>query len=225
MIRSLLLRARVLGLVAVLLLAVWFLNGCLIRPNKSQTTLKYNLPTKLTLRAGEALPGSSIQYERMDEEGAYLLIDDQQALKRKGDSLDWEGSPVEDVLVDLDLRIAWFTEEALHMVGVADVVVDDVNPRPAQPQTSSPITYSGPVLYNLARGATVPGTTIVYESETEDGVRLGGLEGYPYRRAGDSIFWEGMLNDHVSIRLDLRVVQYSERALRLGGVVTLWIGS
>lgn len=214
-----------LGLIVLLVAVAWLLNGCLIRPNKTQTRLTYKLPTTIELSIGETLAGTQIQYQSMDDQGAHLLIDGQQALKRTGDSLNWQGTPTDGVTVNLILRIAWFNETGIRLVGVAEIEIQGATPRPAQAITTSKISYSGPVAYGLAKGATVPGSTVVYEGETEEGARLGGIEGYPYRRAGDSVFWEGALRDNVYIRLDLRVVQYDERGLRVGGLVTLWIGS
>ena len=54
---------------------------------------------------------------------------------------------------------------------------------------------------------------------------MGGMEEYPYRKTGDSILWEGALRDGVCARLDLRVLQFDDKGLRVGGLVTLWIGS
>ncbi|MCD6520600.1 MAG: hypothetical protein J7M05_11830 [Anaerolineae bacterium] len=206
-------------------LLTWSVQGCMLKPGREPSTLTYKLPTKITVAAGEALPGTDIRYEYMDEKGAHILINGQEAIKRKGDSLDWRGSPVPGVSVDLSLRVVWYTEEELYLVGTAKVVIQEVNPRAGGVRTSSPIKYSGPVVYNLAKGAKIPGSTVSFEGQTEEGAKLGGIEGYPYRKVGDSIFWEGQLRDDVYIRLDVRVIQFDERGLRVGGLVTLWLGT
>jgi len=54
---------------------------------------------------------------------------------------------------------------------------------------------------------------------------MGGVEGYAYRKVGDSIFWEGSLRDGVYLRLDVRVVQFDDSGLRVTGLATIWIGS
>jgi hypothetical protein len=211
----------------ILLAALVLVTGCLpgARNRARPGSLLYNLPTTITISRGETLPGTSIRYEQMEERGARVLINGQTALKRRGDSLDWEGEPQPGVPVDLRMRVVWFTEEQLHLVGTGRIEVYDAQPRVGPISTSSAISYSGPVAYSVTRGSKIPGTVITYEGHSDEGVKLGGIEGYPYRRLGDSILWEGRLRDGVFIRLDVRVVQYDDRTLRVGGLVTLWLGS
>ena len=200
--------------------------GCTIQPGQRSTKLTYKLPTVLTVGLGEALPGTNVIYGEHDEDGAVFLLGGQRALKRQGDSLTWEGEPVAGAKVKLDLRVAWYNEQSVHLAGTAHVTVTDVSPQSAPPVTESPIKYSGAVAYSLAKGAYVPVTLLSFEGRHDQGAELGGLpEGdYPYRHAGDSVLWEGRLRDDVHIKLELRVVQYNERTLRLGGLVTLWLG-
>lgn len=212
------------GLV-ICLLMVAIGGGCTLRAGQHPSTLSYKLPTKLTISMGETLQGTDIRYERMSEEGAYLRIKGQEALKRQGDSVDWSGQPLPGVSVDLKLRVAWHTEEALHLVGTAKIKMSNVAPRSAEITTSSPLKYTGPVAYSLAKGAVIPGSAITFEGRSEDGAKLGGIGGYPYRKGGDSIFWEGKLTDDVNIRLELRVVQFDDKGMRTAGIVTLWLGN
>lgn len=206
--------------IAVLLCSV----GCLLRPGERSDRLTYNLPVKLTIAVNSDLPGTAIRYVRMTEQGAIVLIKGQEALKRTGDSLDWSGSPVPGVSVDLRSRIAWYTEKELHVIGTAKIVVENVAPRAATPPKTALMQYGGPVAYGLARGAFIPGSVLTYDGQTDEGAKVGGLTGYPYRQVGDSIYWEGMLRDKVYIRLDLRVIQFDAKGLRVGGLVNLWIG-
>ena len=199
--------------------------GCLRKSSKQPNPLIYKLPTKLTIGAGEKLPGTDITYEYMDDDGAHLTIGGQDALKRKGDSLTASFSPRQGVFIDLDLRIGWFTDEQLHLVGTAKSTIENVNPVPREISTTAPVHFSGPVAYGVAKGAVIPGSTIVYQGQTDEGAKLGGIEGYPYRKAGDSIFWEGALREDVYARLNLRILQSNEGGLRVGGLVTLWFAS
>jgi hypothetical protein len=192
---------------------------------KQPNPLTYKLPTKLTIAAREKLPGTDIIYEYMDDDGAHLTIEGQEALKRKGDSLTASFSPHEGVSINLDLRIGWFTDEQLHLVGTVTSNIENVKPVPKEISTTAPIHFSGPVAYGVAKGAVIPGSTIVFEGKTDDGVKLGGIEGYPYRKDGDSIFWEGALREDVYTRLNLRILQSNESGLRVGGLVTLWFSS
>lgn len=216
---------KVALVLAFLSLVLPMVGGCLRRPGKQPTKLTYRLPTKITIAVGKELPGTGIRYERMSEKGAHMTIKGQQALKRKGDSLDWSGNLAPGVSGDLALRVVWHTEDQLHLVGRATLEIDDVNPRTGPILTSSPVSYTGPVAYGVARGAGIPGSPITYEGRTEEGAKLGGIEGYPYRKTGDSILWEGTLRDGVYLRLDVRVLQYDDKGLRAGGLATLWIGS
>jgi len=198
--------------------------GCQLRDKESPTRLTYNLPTKLTIDVGQALPGTHIVYQELSDRGAHLLIDGKVAVKRKGDSFKWEGIPSDGVEVDLDLRVAWYNEDQVHLVGMAKIVIEGVAPVASTISTDSPISYAGPAVYNLAKGAIIPGSTLSYQGEQDDGAELGGTTEYPYRQVGDSVYWEGRLRQNVSIRLELRVLQYDDRGLRLGGIVSLWVG-
>jgi hypothetical protein len=209
-------------LLCLLMLAI-LLSACTLKPGRQRTQIRYRLPTALTVPVGKALPGTDIVYERMGDRGAYVIIKGQSALKRKGDSLDWKGEPIAGVSTDLDLRVAWYTQDELHLVGFAKVLVEGLAPQESIISASSSIKYAGPVVYSVGKGAQIPGTVITYEGRTDEGARLSGIGDYPYRRGGDSIFWEGTLRNGVQLRLDLRVVQFDDQALRVGGVATLWI--
>lgn len=206
-------------------LCIVLVGGCTLKPGGNEDHANYRLPTKLTVPVGDVLPGTDIRYERLTEQGAEVTINGQRALKRKGDSLDWRGSLYPGVSVDLGLRVGWYTEEELHLVGLAKIDIEDTQPRDADISTSSPISYGGPVAYSLAKGAAIPGSTLIFKGAVDDGVELGGIDGYPYRKVGDSIFWEGTLRENVYLRLILRVVQFDEKGLRVAGVATLWLGS
>ncbi len=208
-----------------LVLAMVVVVGCLRKRGRGSSTLTYRLPTKLSVTAGSTIPGTDIRYEGMTKDGARVIIEGQPALKRSGDSLDWSGSPLDGVEVDLKLRVAWVTEDELHLLGTAKVVIEEASPRTEPIVTSSPIKYAGPVAYGVGKEAAIPGSPLTYEGETAEGARLGGMEEYPYRKTGDSILWEGTLRDHVYARLDVRVLQFDNKGLRVGGLVTLWIGS
>ncbi len=131
----------------------------------------------------------------MSDQGAYVTINGQQALKRLGDSLDWSGSLGSGVTADLKLRVVLYNESELRLVGTAKIVIDGVSSKQGSIPTSSVIEFSGPVAYGLAKGAFLPGTTLTYMGHSSDGAQMGGVEGYAYRKVGDSIFWEGSLRD------------------------------
>ncbi|MHB1317221.1 MAG: hypothetical protein ACYCYF_01240 [Anaerolineae bacterium] len=208
-----------------LLVAALALGACLSRTGQTAASLTYSLPTTLAINRGEALLTTNIVYDSSTEEGINLLIGGQPAHKRRGDSVNWEGSFMPETQTELDLRIVWNTEEKVDLAGTAKVVVSQVAPQQGPIITTSPITFSGPVAYGVAKGSYIPGTTLTYVGKTEQGAELGGLfNEYPYREIGDSIVWEGTLRAGVYLRVELRTVQFDDNGLRLAGIATLWLG-
>ena len=198
--------------------------GCLRSANKPLTELAYEAPVKLTVKAGEDIPGTDIQYVGVAEnQGAELLIGGQQAFKQKGDSLDWAGTPVPGADVKLTLRIAWYDDQAMHVIGTARLKIDHPTVAPVTVPTSALMTYYAPVAYGMATGALIPGTLYSYVGVTDEGAELSGIEGYPYRKSGDSIVWHGKLRDGVYLKLNVRVVQYDDQGLRVAGIATIVI--
>jgi hypothetical protein len=191
---------------------------------KGAGELTYTAPVEISVKAGENLPGTSIRYVGKSEKGAEVLIAGQHAFKQKGDSLDWEGDPVEGVSVDLSLRTLWFTEDTLQLAGTGKVVVRQPDPQPAFIQTDWPLRFTNaPVTYGVARNEYIPGTTVEYLGKEEEGAHLGGIAGYPYRKGADSILWEGKLREKVYLRLNVRVLYIGENSLQVGGTADIWI--
>jgi hypothetical protein len=215
-------RIRNFGILVSLLL-VFCQSGCLIQPGKDPTSLSYNLATTLTVPAGEFLPGTGIRYVSMDDLSAQLTIDGEKIAKRKGDSVFWKGSVRSGVTLDQQLRVVWFTEESLTLAGTVKLRIDDVAPRAQSEVPTSTITFSGPEVYGLAKGAKIPGTQLVYEGGSDKGAQFSGIEGYAYRQSGDSLVWEGILRDGVYLRFEGRVLQFDTSSTRIAGIVTLWI--
>jgi len=211
-------------LVAVLAIVLLSSSGCLGSARQDSSALHYTLPTRIIVEAGDRVPGSEIQYLGESDRGAHVLIGGQEAIKRVGDSLDWRGEPVEGASVALATRIASHSADAIQLVGTAEVEVADAEPRAAPLVRTSPITYNGLVAYSVAAGDAIPGSTVIYRGATDEGAEFGGVEGYPFRRAGDSLVWEGALRDDLYILLELRLVQYDEENVRVAGTVQLWFG-
>jgi hypothetical protein len=214
-----------LFLAAILLILAPILSSCLTRVGATPERLSFSLPTTLTIERGAVLPGTDIRYESSSDDGIYLLVDGQRALKRAGDSVKWAGSPVTGAEVELDLRVVRHTEQQVNLAGKATVVVKDVRPQAGVMDTSSQMSFSGPVAYGIAVDGYIPGTTLTYVGETEQGAELGGLYNeYPYRQVGDSIVWEGRLRNDIYLRMELRTVQFGSDGLRVAGLATLWLG-
>lgn len=189
--------------------------------------LTYRGPLEMGIGKDEFLPGTEIRYLGKAEDGALVSIAGQQALKKTGDSLNWVYNPVEDVAVDLNLRVILVTEDKLHALGTAKIVVVDPTLQPAAVDESAPIRYKLPVDYRVKKGQAIPGTTITYLGKTDQGAHLGNIEGYAYRELGDSIVWKGQLrpggDGGVWLDLDLRTLVIGEDSLNVAGTAELWI--
>ncbi|HEY9829821.1 MAG TPA: hypothetical protein V6D26_04525 [Stenomitos sp.] len=190
----------------------------------------YKGPIEQAIPVNSFLAGSDIEYVRLkDEKTAEVRIQGQRAFKQQGDSLEWKGSPVEGVNVQLRDRVLWFNPERLQLAGTIDLRVNEIAPKPgsipkiSDKSTSQLIVYKLPVIYRIKRGETISGTTLTYVGKTEKGAELSGLlkDEYPYREVGDSIAWQGQLRSKVYLDLVARTVFYNEDSLNLTGVATI----
>jgi hypothetical protein len=186
-------------------------------------SMLYSGPTEIGVEPGSFLPGTNIQYVGETSNGSQILIGGQQATKRIGDSLGWEGEMVPGVTVDLSLRIVLVAQGTLQTAGTVRLTVEGARPTIEVADTSAPVHYVLPVAYRVERGAAIPGTTITYEGQETEGARLGNIEGYPYRRIGDSILWEGQLMPGLWLDLAARTALISEDQLDIVGTADLWI--
>ena len=186
--------------------------------------LLYTAPFETGIERGSNLPGTGIRYVGLSDKGAEVLIDDQTASKQKGDSLGWKGSPGQNVDLDLSLRVLWFTEQTLYVGGTAEITVRDPTPVVASAPTEAPMNYSNaPVTYHVRKGQYIPGTLVKYLGQAEEGIELEGVEGYPYRKFGDSIVWEGKLREKVFLQLNMRVLLITEDSIRVAGTATVFL--
>ncbi len=213
-------RWKVILWVGLLLVSGVFLGACA----RSGDGLVYTGPTELTVKAGEYVPGTPIQFVRAGERGAEMRIEGQDAIKLVGDSLKWAGPVGENVRLSVNLRILHISEERLITSGVVTIRVYNVTPRATSVADERPVRYTLPVAYKVNTGETIPGTTIRYVGPEEGkGARLEGVEGYPYRAIGDSILWDGTLLPNVDLQLNVRVLFFNEEFLQVLGTATVGI--
>jgi len=189
-----------------------------------KSELSYNGPLELGVKKGENLPGTQITYLGVGAQGAEVLIAGQKAVKQKGDSLDWTGSLIEGVDLKLNLRVLWFDEGTLHCGGVFNVKVKDPAPSPAPLPSDVRLKYTALVSYWVKRGDFIPGTTVKYAGKEEEGAKLEGIEGYPYRKVADSIVWTGKLREGVYLKLNVRVIHFDSASLKVAGTAEIFIG-
>lgn len=210
----------------LLVVAIVALNLTACGQSTKTNGMEYSATFERDIPVGKTLPGTDIKYVGKNEQGAQVSIGGQMALKRTFDSLDWRGSPVTGVKAEYNLRVLTFDADAIKVGGTAKVVV--ANPVPKAVAVSSlpknPLTFRGLlVTYDVKKGKTIPGTTLSYDGKTDDGAKLGGIEGYAYRKTADSIAWAGQIADKTFLQLDLRVMFYNDNSLKVTGTPTLLI--
>lgn len=184
-------------------------------------SLTYNGPTEQTVPLGDMIPGSGIRYVGYSDSGAEVLIGDQRAVKKVGDSLDWQGTPVPGVDVTMTQRILAANPQRLQTVGTVQVTVQDVQPELAPFPDQPPFDYKVAVTYTIRKGEPVPGTLLIYQGKSENGAEFTGVSGYPYRRLGDSLTWSGRLRSNTYLDMTLRVMAYGDEFVTLGGLADL----
>lgn len=218
-------KLRLLVRIAALMFALAVaLLSCSPRPGPSEGSLTYRGPVELSTEPGEYVAGTDILYVGASEGRAEFQIEGQPARKKIGDSLDWHGEAVDGVDLKLNLRVLLITEQSVHTGGTVAIEVRNASPRSMPVDTGSANKFTVAVTYAVEKGERIPGSLLSYEGKDEErGAVLGGVEGYPYRKAGDSIDWEGRLRDNVWLRLNLRVLFFNDKTLRVGGLATIWL--
>jgi len=211
------------GLLAITLALVLLATGA-CGGKSSPGELTYEAPFTTGVTAGNFLPGTDLQYRGITDGMAEVYIKGQRALKQKADSLSWEGQVREGVSLDLGLRVLWFDESTLHVGGTAKVKVTGASVQAATPPERAALMFgNAPVAYTVKRGEAIPGTLLTYKGRTGEGAELGGTGDYPYRRAGDSIVWAGVIKENVWLQVNLRVGVYTDQTLAVAGLASLWI--
>lgn len=188
-------------------------------------TLTYDAPVTFNIKTGTLLPGTSIAYQGKTETGsAKVLLSGVLAPKQTADSVDWTGLLTLNVTAKLNLRVTTFDDQSLNLAGTAHIEVENIDIKPGGTPTKELIEFELPlVTYQLAKNKIVPGTNIVYAGGTPDGAQFLGIEGYPYRKQFDSLQYLGHLAPKVFLRLDLRVLNFSDSSVTLAGPARLRI--
>ena len=196
------------------------LTACTLPSSDSN---KYTLAVERDIPVGQTFPGTDIRYVGKTDQGAQVSIGGQSALKRVFDSLSWRGQPIPGVTVNYAMRVIAYDADSLKVGGAAQVTLANIKPRAAAPAEfpKNALVLRGGVTYDVGRGKAIPNSTLTYAGKTADGAKLGGIEGYPYRKEADSIVWTGQLADKLYSQLDLRVVIFDDDSLKTTGTLTL----
>lgn len=214
--------SRAIAIILLLALFSGVLSACI--PGRTKSVLSYSGPTEITVKAGEFVPGTPIQYMGQEEKGARFLIEGQEAIKLVGDSLKWSGNVTPDVFLSVNLRILHISPQQVITSGLVTIGLDNVTPQKGGADENRPVRYTLPVTYKVDKNGRIPGTTVKFVGvDKEKGAQLEGVEGYPYRAIGDSILWDGHLLSNVDLQLNVRVLFYNDSFLQVLGTATVGI--
>lgn len=191
--------------------------------------LTYTAPAyNVTLSAGQTVAGTRLHFANRSDQVYNVTIDGQPLTRQGGDSLPWQGVVAPGVFGKYNLRITpSFNTDSLLAVGPVELII--LNPVPTEvanlpATTAEAYYYSGVVVAETVPvGRMIPGTTLVYAGQTDQGAAFSGTTQYPYRALGDSLIWLGQLRENVYVRYNLRVITFSADTLRLGGTAEIWI--
>lgn len=195
----------------------------------SSDYLVYTAPAyNITLTAGQSVPGTGLKYINRANDVYNVTIDGQSLTRQGGDSLPWQGVIAPGVFAKYNMRITpSFGIDGLIAAG--PVELDILNPVPTEiaslPATiGNAYAFSGVVIgTSVGVGETVPGTTLVYAGETDQGAAFTGTAQYPFRALADSLIWLGQLRDNVYVRQNLRVIAFNANSITLGGTAEIWV--
>lgn len=184
--------------------------------------ITYDGAVTLNVRAGETLAGTTIAYQGKAADGrAIMSINGLQALKATADSVRWSGAPVLFSLVDLNLRVVTYDDSNMTLAGTIRIVVQEPNPTPAQPSPNPIANFIIPLTYTVARYTNIPGTNVSYVGAKTDGAEFANLDQFPFRERFDSVVWEGRLRERIAVRYDLRVLDFNDERVILGGTANV----
>ncbi len=187
-------------------------------------TLVYDAPTTLTIKTGATLPGTTLVYLGENEnKQAQMVVAGYIAPKQVADTVDWQGTPVPNVNLKLTTRVVTFDKNAITLAGTAHIEITNIIVQPGGTPGTAMLEFNAPVTLSLKKDELIPGTKIVYVGATAEGAQFLGLEGYPYRKQLDSLQYLGRINPKVFLRLDLRVVSFSDANIVLGGTANIKI--
>jgi hypothetical protein len=188
--------------------------------------LVYDAPVSIAVKNGSLLPGTSIAYGGKTDTGAgKVLITGLVAPKQLGDAVDWQGTPAPDVAVRLSMRVAAFDDQSITLIGTSHTEIDKMTVQPGGAAGTVLMEFNAPVSLSLNKNDFIPGTNLAYGGSTPDGAQFLGLAGYPYRKALDSLQYLGRVNPKVFLKLDLRVLTFSDSSIVLGGTADVKIES
>lgn len=181
--------------------------------------MTFDAPVTFNIKTGSLLPGTSIAYQGKTETGsAKVMLAGLPAPKQTADSVDWSGNLAPNVSARLTTRVATFDDQSITLAGTVRLEISNIDVKPGGTAGKELVEFTVPVVtYQLAKNQIIPGTNLAYAGSTPDGAQFLGVEGYPYRKQFDSLQYVGHLAPKVFLRLDLRVLNFSDSSATLAG--------
>jgi hypothetical protein len=184
----------------------------------SSNQISYDGAIAFTIKNGQTFPGTTLGYQGKTPDGrALVTIAGLQAPKSTADSVNFVGAPIAGTLLSLNTRVGTYDNNAVNLLGTIHLVVDDPVPQAGTFGTDSITAFGIPVQYSVNKGDPIPGSTIQFLGKADQGAQFNNVGGYPYRQQLDSVVWNGHLRSMVALRLDLRLISYSEDSATLVG--------
>lgn len=179
---------------------------------------------RVDLQQYQTAPGTRLQFTEKVGDAFRVSIDGKFAEKRAGDSFPWRGIVAPGLFGEYDLSLLPTRDNSLSANGRVTLMV--LSPQPVEaalPQRNqTPLVFRGIAVDELVPlGRVVPGTTLVFEAQTADGVRFSGTQTLADYRVGDSLVWRGLLRDNIFVDFSLKVVGVETHGLRLTGTAVL----
>ncbi len=176
----------------------------------------------LSIKNGQTLSGTNLSYQGKSVDGrALLVIGNDQAPKSTADSVNYVGEPIPGSLLKLNMRVGMYDQNTVNLIGTVHIEIKDAQPTSGDPGPDSLAAFSIPVQYTVNQFSTIPGSTVQYLGQTKDGAQFSNLGQYPYLQQFDSVVWSGRLRDKVSVRLDLRLITFSQESATLLGTAQI----
>ncbi len=180
--------------------------------------LNYDGAITLSIKNAQTLPGTTLGYAGKTADGrAIVTVGGQPAPKSTADSVNFTGSPASGAIVTLNTRVTSYDSNAVNLVGRVQITIKDPQPQAGEASANIVTAYGIPVSYTVKVGEKLPGSLIQYLGKSDEGAQFNNVGPFPFRQQFDSLVWDGRLREKIALRLDLRVISFSEDNATLVG--------
>lgn len=191
-------------------------------------------PIERQVKIGERIPGTDITLLSTADGVATFQVAGMQKPSRAGDSVDYDGAfaglPGSDYRARY--RVYLVGNNDARIAGVHQLLLNNITPV-KDASVNGAATLRFPFTDGVDRGTgnlgsdLISGTTLGYLGVYDRGAQIFGLPDnqYPFRSVADTIEWQGALRSDIGADYDLRVLNYGNESMRVGGTVVLTLPS